>query len=178
VTSQAGAEPPLDPTEVAGLLRAAADAIAAEMSAHPARLLAWHPAAGEWCAKEVLGHLIETERRGFAGRVRQILGSDRPRLVAWDQAAVARDRGDCARPLGPLLDEFLALRRESASLVEGLRAGDLARGGEHPAVGWLSVADLLQEWVHHDRNHVRQIQANVQQFVWPAMGNARRFSPA
>jgi hypothetical protein len=34
------------------------------------------------------------------------------------------------------------------------------------------------EWVHHDRNHLRQILANVQAFAWPHMGNARRFSSA
>jgi hypothetical protein len=39
------------------------------------------------------------------------------------------------------------------------------------------VADLLQEWVHHDRNHVKQILANVQAFVWPHLGNAQKFSP-
>lgn len=40
----------------------------------------------------------------------------------------------------------------------------------------LRVRDLLQEWVHHDRNHVRQALANVQAYVWPAMGNTQRFS--
>jgi len=29
-----------------------------------------------------------------------------------------------------------------------------------------------------DRNHLRQILANVQAFAWPHMGNARRFSSA
>jgi hypothetical protein len=38
------------------------------------------------------------------------------------------------------------------------------------------VADLLHEWVHHDRNHLRQILASVQAFVWPHMANAQRFS--
>jgi hypothetical protein len=45
-------------------------------------------------------------------------------------------------------------------------------------VGRLTVRDLLYEWVHHDRNHLRQILANVQAFAWPHMGNARRFSSA
>ena len=36
--------------------------------------------------------------------------------------------------------------------------------------------DLIHEWVHHDRNHVRQVLANVQGYVWPAMGNAQKFS--
>jgi hypothetical protein len=44
------------------------------VTALPAALLAWDPAAGEWCAKEVLGHLIG-RAAGFASRVRQILES-------------------------------------------------------------------------------------------------------
>jgi hypothetical protein len=30
--------------------------------------------------------------------------------------------------------------------------------------------------MHHDRNHLRQLLANVQAGVWPHMGNAQRFS--
>ena len=62
------------------------------------------------------------------------------------------------------------------AVVEALRPEDLARSGRHPTVGRLSIADLLAEWVHHDRNHQRQILANVQAYVWPHMGNAQRFS--
>mgnify|MGYP003694044601 CR=1 FL=1 len=51
-----------------------------------------------------------------------------------------------------------------------------SRAGRHPQVGRLSIADLLAEWVHHDRNHQRQILANIQAYVWPHMGNAQRFS--
>ena len=40
----------------------------------------------------------------------------------------------------------------------------------------LSVEDLLHEWIHPDANHLRQAYANVQAYVWPRMGNARRFS--
>ena len=60
--------------------------------------------------------------------------------------------------------------------MAGLAAADLTRGGQHPKVGFLTVADLLHEWVFHDRNHIRQMLANVQAFAWPHMGNARRFS--
>lgn len=172
------AEAHLAPSEVAALLRGTATALAAELAALPERVLTHHPAAGEWCVKEVLGHLIEAERRGFAGRIRIILAEREPKLTAWDQAAVARARADCTRDARALLGEFLDLRRESAQLVEALRHDDLARGGEHPHVGRLSVDELLHEWVHHDRNHLRQILENVRTFVWPAMGNAQRFSNA
>ena len=60
----------LTPREAARLLRAALATLHAESSALLPTTLDWHPAEGEWCAKEVLGHLIEAERRGFAGRIR------------------------------------------------------------------------------------------------------------
>jgi len=166
----------LSPLDVAALLRAAAAQLAAELGGLSEAALWHHPAPGEWCAKEVLGHLIEAERRGFAGRIRTLLAETRPTFVGWDPADVARERKDCERNVRELLVEFGALRDESADLVAGLRAADLSRGGDHPKVGFLTVGDLLAEWVHHDRNHLRQIHANVQSFVWPHMGNAQKFS--
>ena len=167
---------PLDPAAVAPFLRATIATLTAEVDALSPLALAWHPAPGEWCVKEVLGHLIETERRGFAGRIRIILASPEPPLESWDQNAVAADRRDCERDGRALLGELTAMRAEGVRLVEGLGAADLAWGGRHPTVGHLTVGDLLNEWIHHDRNHVRQILANVQAYVWPHMGNARKFS--
>jgi hypothetical protein len=169
-------EPPLTPAEIAWLLSATVAQLRAELAAVPERVLAWHPAPGEWCVKEVVGHLIEAERRGFAGRIHIILGADSPDLETWDPAAVAAARRDCGKPAARLLEELAALRAESAGLVGRLRDIDLDRAGRHPTVGLLRVGDLLQEWVHHDRNHVRQVLANVQGYVWPAMGNAQKFS--
>jgi hypothetical protein len=166
----------LTPAAVAPLLRATLATLTAEVDALAPEALAWHPAPGEWCVKEVLGHLIECERRGFAGRIRIILAGQEPRLEGWDQAAVAEARHDCERDGWTLFSELAAMREDSARLVEGLKAADLGRGGDHPTVGRLTVTDLLNEWIHHDRNHVRQILANVQAYVWPHMGNAQRFS--
>ena len=58
---------PLTPTAVAPFLRATLASLTAEVDALSASALAWHPAPGEWCVNEVLGHLIETERRGGGG---------------------------------------------------------------------------------------------------------------
>ena len=166
----------LAPEQVAGLLAAAQATVSAELRALPEALLGWHPAPGEWCVKETLGHIIEAERRGFAGRIRLILEQTEPALASWDQLAVARERRDCQKPGAELLREFEGLRGESVGLVRGLRPADLGRGGTHDKVGYLRVADLLHEWVHHDRNHVKQMLANVQAYVWPHMGNAQGFS--
>jgi DinB superfamily len=104
-------------------------AIAAEINASPDEVLAWHPAPGEWCAKECLGHLLEAERRGFNGRIRTILAQVEPRLPGWDQQAVERERNDCARSASDLLAEFATLRADSVGLMQGLSPADLERGG-------------------------------------------------
>jgi hypothetical protein len=151
-------------------------AIAAELRALPDDVLGWHPAPGEWCAKECVGHMLEAERRGFNGRIRTILSSSEPSLPGWDQQAVERERNDCQRPASELMDAFAAARADSVSLVSRLKADDLPRGGTHEVVGYVRVQDLLHEWIHHDRNHFRQLQANIQAYVWPTMGNCQKFA--
>ena len=165
----------LRPGELAELIRASGEALVRELLAMTPSVATFHRAPGEWCALEVLGHMIEAERRGFSGRVRQLLEQESPRLESWDPDAVARSRNDCAGSLVEMVKEFKRLRAESVAQVFRLREEELARRGEHVVVGQLTVADLVQEWVYHDRDHLRQLYANVQAYVFPHMGAAQRF---
>lgn len=166
----------LDLETLAALLEAQSRAIGLELQALPPDLCRWRPGAEDWCANETLGHLIEAERRGFNGRIRRILAEERPHLPGWNQVEVAQERRDAEQDPSALLEEFEALRADSLALVRGLRPDQLDRGGEHAEVGWVTVRDLLHEWQHHDRNHVKQIYSIVQSYVWPSMGNCRRFA--
>jgi hypothetical protein len=166
----------LTPSQAAAMLQAVGIELTTELQALPEPALGWHPAPGEWCVKEALGHMIEAERRGFAGRVGVLIEGEDTDLQTWDQEAVARERRDCERELSVLLAEFGELREASIILVGRLHDLQLGRGGHHPEVGYLRVRDVLHEWIHHDRNHFRQILANVQGYVWPHMANAQRFS--
>jgi DinB family protein len=167
-------DPTLGPAQIAELLEASAATILAELEALGPEAR-WRPVPGDWSAMECLGHIVEAERRGFNGRIRTILAADGPALQGWDQVAVAAARQDHEREPAELLAEFLPLRADSIDLVRTLGPDDLARTGIHDRVGELSVGDLLGEWVHHDRNHVKQILSVSQARVWPQMGNARRF---
>ena len=167
---------PLAPHQAAALLGTMPTFLRAVIDAAPAELLVWRPAPEEWCVLEVVGHLIETEERGFAGRIRTLLAEERPQFTTWDPSAVARARGDAERDPAELLTELAQRRTDSVTLVERLTAEDLGRGGDHPEVGFLTVNDLLHEWIHHDANHLRQVLANIQAYTWPNMGNTQRFS--
>jgi hypothetical protein len=173
---------PLQPSTIADLLAATVATVEAELRAL-GQVAGWRPAPREWSANECVGHLIEAERRGFAGRIRTILGGVRPdgsfeppTLETWDPPAVAAARRDDQRPPAELAEEFATLRGGSVELVRSLRPEDLGRSGTHPEVGALRVDELLGEWVHHDRNHIRQLLAVTQSRVWDQMGNARTFS--
>jgi hypothetical protein len=134
----------------------------------------WHFDQKEWCANQVVGHMVEAEKRGFAGRIREILAG-KARTSAWDQEAVAKERNDCARLGASLWMEFMGVRNDSIKLVRSLKPADLSKGIEHPKVGRLTVSDLLHEWIHHDRNHTRQLLQIGQERVWPHMGNSQKF---
>ena len=62
----------LPPARIADLLAASAATVVAELVALGDEG-GWRPEPGEWSANECVGHLIEAERRGFAGRIRPIL---------------------------------------------------------------------------------------------------------
>lgn len=167
---------PFATDRVADLLESTCALLEAEVRALGDHECRWHPAPGEWCVNEVIGHLIESERRGFNGRIRLILEGDRPTFEPWDQTAVARERKDCDRMAMSLFMEWMGLRHDSVVLVRSLTPAQLDRAGVHRKVGELRVRDLLQEWIHHDRDHTKQLLANVQARVWPHMANAQLFS--
>src|SRR5689334_24054585 len=167
---------PLTTVQIAALLRASAAHITAELTALGDRWAGWRPAPGEWSANEALGHIIEADRRGFAGRIRRILAVDGVEEHGWDQLAVAAERRDHEKAVAVILEEFTTGRTAGLELVESLAETDLERWANHDRVGRVTVRNLLHEWVFHDRNHVRQILANGQARAWPAMGNTRRFS--
>lgn len=163
----------LAPADVAELLESTCALIEAEMTALGDEGCRFHFKAGEWCVNECVGHIIEADRRGFGGRIRDILAG-KP-LAAWDQAQVARDRKDCERMSQSVWMEFMGPRHDFITMVRALTASDLERSGVHPKVGALRVRDLLHEWVHHDRNHTRQLLGIQQERVYPHMGNSRKF---
>jgi len=164
------------PNEIADVLEAGGRAMVTMLEGVTQELASWRPAQGEWCINECIGHIIEAEKRGFAGRIKIILGADHPDLPTWDRASISHARKDCEKAPAQLAEEVSAVRRESVEMIRSLTPDQLLRSGNHPEVGRLTVEELLHEWVHHDGNHLRQALSNVQAYVWPRMGNAQRFS--
>ena len=113
---------------------------------------------GTWSAYDVIGHLIHGERTDWMPRLGIILehGPSRP-FDPFDREAQFQESG--GRSLSLLLDEFSALRRNN---LENLRALDLQPAqlslqGTHPALGTVTVRQLLSTWTAHDLAHILQV---------------------
>ena len=167
----------LDIGEVTGLLHNTTVVLRQRVTALPDRAIARHPGSAKWCIKEVIGHLAEEDNRDFVGRIRAMLDELDPSFQPNDQEEVARLRHDCDKNLNDLLHEFETVRRSSISFVMKLGVAELDRGGVHPKIGRIRIRELLHEWIYHDLNHLRQIDANVQRFLWDHLGNMQRFYP-
>ncbi len=125
---------------------------------------------GTWSPSVVVGHLIHGERADWMPRVRHILAGETRPFAPFDREAQLRDDPD--RTLAELLATFVELRSESLAALRALRlgAGDLAREGRHPALGRVTLAQLLATWVAHDLDHLGQIARTMAKAYGPATG--------
>ena len=107
---------------------------------------------------DVVGHLIHGEQTDWIPRARLILahGTAQP-FPPFDRYAMYEDSK--GKSLAQLLDEFAALRQQSLTDLEALHLtpAQLDLEGMHPALGKVTLRQLLATWVVHDLNHIHQI---------------------
>ena len=82
------------------------------------------------------------------------------------------------KSLGLLLDEFARVRAESVAELRkfNLQPKDLDRSGRHPALGAVTLSELLATWVVHDLTHLHQISRILAHQYRDAVGAIQRIS--
>jgi hypothetical protein len=111
-----------------------------------------------WSAFDIVGHLIVGDRTDWMPRARIILenGETRP-FDPFDR--FAQQKESQGKSLEQLLDEFARLRSENVGALQALnlQPEDLARRGRHPALGVVTLSQLLATWAVHDLTHLHQL---------------------
>ena len=111
-----------------------------------------------WSAFDIVGHLITGERTDWMARMRTILenGEARP-FDPFDRFAQLKESQ--GKSMEQLLDDFARLRRENLGALQALRLqpDDLVRRGRHPALGVVTLSELLATWAAHDLTHLHQL---------------------
>jgi len=111
-----------------------------------------------WSALDVVGHLIHGERTDWMPRAKMVLQfGETKAFEPFDR--LGHLRVSQSKSLVQLLDEFARLRSENLDQLRAfsLRQEDLDRRGRHPALGVVTLSELLATWAVHDLTHLHQI---------------------
>ena len=109
-------------------------------------------------AFDVVGHLIDGEETDWIPRARIILAQG-PDLRFEPYDRFRHRMRNAGRSLASLLAEFARLRAANLKLLRSwnLTARELELPGDHPALGRVTLRQLLATWVVHDLGHVAQV---------------------
>jgi hypothetical protein len=148
----------LELTQAVSVLERTPAALVALLGGLPDAWVTRNEGGDSFSPRDVLGHLIHGEETDWIPRAEIILseGQDRP-FTPFDRFGF---RGWLeGTTTGELLERFARLRRDSLARLAGfgLTRADLERRGMHPALGPVTLRQLLAAWVVHDLGHLTQV---------------------
>ncbi len=113
-------------------------------------------APDKWNAKEVLGHVCDTERI-FAYRALRIARGDQTPLAGFDEKDYARNGPFGQRPLAEIIEDYIAVRRATITLLRNLdEAAWMRRGVAN--LHEISVRALGYIIAGHELHHRRMLE--------------------
>jgi len=123
----------------------------------PESLVDYRYAPGKWTTREVIGHVLDTERiLGF--RLLSFARSDETPLIRADEELYVR-HGDFSRyPLNEWMEEYSLVRRSNIELVRHLPAEAWDRTGTVSGSP-ISVRALAYFMVGHERHHIQILRS-------------------
>ncbi|HZR42054.1 MAG TPA: DinB family protein [Ktedonobacteraceae bacterium] len=115
-------------------------------------------AKGEWTIKEILVHVIDTERV-FAYRGLRFARNDSTELAGFEQDGYAAYSGANKRSIEDILEELTAVRMATIALFNSLDEEAFIRSGKVNGYN-VSVRSALYQIVGHELHHVNSIKEN------------------
>ena len=114
------------------------------------------PAPGEWAVIEVVAHVADVDERAHT-RLRRMLAEDNPFLPAFDQDALAVERGYIGMDLPEQVARYRQSRAAHLADLAGLDRRQWQRSGRHEAAGDLTVQVYEAHVASEDVDHLAQI---------------------
>jgi DinB superfamily len=113
-------------------------------------------APDKWSAKEVIGHVCDTERI-FAYRALRISRGDRTPMEGFEQDDYVRNGPFAQRPLAELIEDYIAVRRATLTLLRNLDETAWLRRGTANG-NEVSVRALAYTIAGHELHHRRILE--------------------
>ena len=149
------------PAAISADLHAAIDAALKLFEQADETRTAERPTGGGWCAREILGHLIDSacnnHRRFVIGQAAGPIAFDAYEQDSW----VSRQRYADV-PFRDLVVLWTAYNRHLAHVIAAAPPETLAHRGIAPGGrGEVSVAYLMEDYVRHLRHHLEQLRSRL-----------------
>ena len=112
--------------------------------------------AGQWCAKEVIGHLVDSAVNNLA-RIVRLQYEDSPDLPGYDQNAWVKLQSYSKRPWPEMLALWRTLNEHLGSAVRHIDKAALARKGTL-AGSVLTLGFLIEDYIAHMEHHLRALK--------------------
>ena len=129
-----------------------------------------------WSPREIVAHLSHGERADWIPRVKHLLefGETQP-FPSFDREGQRKEME--GKSLAGLLDEFARLRAASLDELCALSLGlaEMERRGVHPALGPVTLSELLATWAAHDLTHLHQMSRVMAHQYRESVGPWSRF---
>ena len=148
----------LNPSEALTVLERTPATLNALLGGLPAAWLEANEGPDTFSPRDVLGHLIHGEKTDWIPRLRLILSQgEAVPFTPFDRFGFRTESPP--EPVQELLSRFASLRQENLREVRALVLDEetLRRTGMHPALGRVTLGQLLAAWVVHDLGHVKQV---------------------
>lgn len=117
----------------------------------------WKAEPEKWCLLEIVCHLYDEEREDFRARTRYALENAGNAIPSIDPVSWVTDRRYTEQHYPEVLNNFLTEREASLAWLQSLEDPKWEYTCHHPALGDVSAAHFLANWLAHDYHHIRQI---------------------
>jgi hypothetical protein len=116
-----------------------------------------HPDPEEWSPLEIVCHLLEREPSVQRARLERILQEHNPFLTDPGLPLGPYQMPPCADDGEDAAARFLAERKITIALLEGISAEDWQRPARHSIFGPTSLLEMALFTAQHDRLHLQQL---------------------
>jgi hypothetical protein len=149
----------MTPAAIAADLHAAIDAALEMFQRVDETRTSTPPAPGKWCAREILGHLVDSACNNHR---RFIVGQDSESIVfqGYDQEAWVSRQRYAAQPFRDIVALWVAYNRHLAHLIASVPPELMSNIGRAPdGKGEVTLGFVMEDYVRHLRHHLDQLRS-------------------
>ena len=118
-------------------------------------------ADNEWSIKEILGHLIDSDRDIWWPRIFSLIERDGVPFSDVDQDDLIAKHHWQSLPIEDILAQLMRVRWDYAMKLNAIPEALFDRSGKHPVMGDVSMLQILQLLVAHDAHYVEKIRGLI-----------------